>query len=43
MQGTSYFQLINPMVMGLFAIGFAVIWYHERRMRAPLWHAAGYG
>ena len=42
MQGTSYFQLINPMVMGLFAIGFAMIWYHERRMRASLWHAGAY-
>ena len=43
MDGSSYFQLLNPLIMMLFAGGFASIYAMDRRLRSAFWFAWAYG
>ena len=42
MHEASYFQLLNPMVLALFAAGFAAIWVRDRAMVSALWFCGAY-
>ena len=42
MSGSSYFQLLNPIILLIFAGGFAAIHFADRRLSAPLWLAVAY-
>ena len=42
MNGASYFQLLNPLILGIFALGFWLIWHNARRLTSAWWMSATY-